>query len=110
MARRHNAGDKSPVAAKQTTREEPGAHPEHVEDDERAEGTTQRRVDGHSDHGGASNGDGGASVAVMDEMTKKQGIKHHGNKAKLELRCAEAKAHRRALATAKRDHRRCCRP
>jgi len=76
----------SSVAVKQTTQEELGAHPEHVEDDERAGGTTERRVDGHSDHGGASNGDGGAPMAVMDEMTKQQGVKHHDIKAKLELR------------------------
>ena len=86
MARRHNPDDRSLVAVKQTTQEEPGAHPEHVEDDERAGGTTQRQVDGHSDHGDASNGDGGAPVAVMDEMTKQQGVKHHNIKAKLALR------------------------
>ena len=42
-------------------------------------------VDVHSDPGGANNDDGGEPVTVMDKMTKPQGIKHHGIKAKLEL-------------------------
>ena len=48
------ADDRRPVMVKQTTQEEPGAHPDHVEGDGRARGTTERRVDGHSDHGGAN--------------------------------------------------------
>ena len=79
------AGDRRPVAVKQTTREEPGAHPEHVEGDGRAEGTTDRRVDGHSDHSGASNGDSGAPVAAVDKRSNQLVIEHHGNKAKLEV-------------------------
>ena len=43
------------------------------------------RVDVHSGDDGASFGDGGAPVTVMDKMTKQHGIKHHGIKAKLEL-------------------------
>ena len=50
-ARRRYAGDRSPVTLKHTTREELGAHPEHVEGDGRAGGTTERWVDGHSEHG-----------------------------------------------------------
>ena len=44
------------------------------------------RFDVHSNHGGASNDDGDVPVAVVDKMIKQQGIKHHGIKAKLELR------------------------
>ena len=99
VAQRHYASNRRPVAVKQTTREEPGAHPEHVEGDGRAGGTTDRRVDGHSDHGGASNGDGGAPVAAVDKRSNQPVIEHHGNKAKLEVHRARAKAHRRALAT-----------
>ena len=84
-ARRHYAGDRRLVAVKQTTREEPGAHPEHVEGDGRAGGTTDRRVDGHSDHGRAIFDDGDAPVAVVDKTVNQPGTKHHGNKAELEV-------------------------
>ena len=109
-ARLRYAGDRRPVAVKQTTQEEPGAHPEHVEGDGQAGGTTERRVDGHCDHGGASNGDGGAPVAVMDKMTKKQGIKNHGIKAELKASLERTRTDRSALATATRTPRWCCRP
>ena len=99
------AGDRRPVAVKQTTREEPGAHPEHVEGDGRAGGTTERRVDGHSDHGGASNDDGDVPMAAVGEMINQPGTKHHGNMAKLELRKAMTKTHSGALATATRTRR-----
>ena len=85
-ARLRYAGDRRPVAVKQTTREEPGAHPEHVEGDGRPGGTTDRRVDGHSDHGGASNDDGDVPVAALVEMINQPVIEHHGIKAKLEPR------------------------
>ena len=55
---------------KQTTQEESGAHPDHVEGDGRAGGTTERRVDGHSDPGGTNNDDCSESVTVMDKLTK----------------------------------------
>ena len=70
---------------KQTTREEPGAHPDHVEGNGRAGGTMERRVDGHGDHagaatvkrggvhsghGGENNNDGGEPMTVMDKLTK----------------------------------------
>ena len=42
-------------------------------------------VDGHSGHGGASNGDGGASVTAVDKRSNQPAIEHHGNKAKLEI-------------------------
>ena len=90
---------------KQTTREEPGAHPKHVEGDGRARGTTERRVDGHSDHGGTSNNDDDVPVAVVGEMINQPGTKHHGNMTKLDLRKAMTKTHRGALATATRTPR-----
>ena len=51
-ARRCYAGDRSPVTLKHIAREEPGAHLKHAEGDGRAGGTTERWVDGHSDHDG----------------------------------------------------------
>ena len=69
VARRRYASDRSPVMLKHTAREEPGAHPEHVEGDGRAGGTTERRVDGHSDHGGANHiGDGVQATAMVKRI------------------------------------------
>jgi len=48
---------------------------------------------------------GGVSVAAVDEMIKQQVTKHHGNKVKLEQHLARTETGRRAMATAKRDHR-----
>ena len=79
------AGDKRLVAVKQTTQEEPGAHPEHVEGDGRAGGTTERRVDGHNEHGGANHFGDGVPVAAVDKRGNQPVIEHHGNKAKLEV-------------------------
>ena len=84
-ARRCYAGDRRPVAVKQIAREEPEAHPEHVEGDGRAGGTTDRRVDGRSDHGGAIDGDGNFLVAAVDKTVNQPVTKHHGNKAELEV-------------------------
>ena len=53
---------------------------------------------------------GGAPATAVDKTIKQRGIKHHGIKAKLELRRARTNTHRRALATATRSRRRCCRP
>ena len=39
----------------------------------------------HSGHGGASNGDDGAPVTVVDKRSNQPVIEHHGNKAKLEV-------------------------
>ena len=77
------AGDVRPVVVKQTIQKEPGAHPEHVEGDGRAGGTTERRVDGHSDHGGARIVGGGVSATVVHKTVTQQGIKHHGIETKL---------------------------
>ena len=83
VARRRYAGETSAVAVKQTSREEPKAHHEHVEGDGRAGGTTDRRVDGRSDHGGAIDGDGDFPVTVVDKRSNQPVIEHHRNKAKL---------------------------
>ena len=69
-ARRRYAGDRRPVTVKQMTREEPGAHPDHVEGDGRAGGTTKRWVDGHSDHGGARIVGGYVPTTVMNKRTQ----------------------------------------
>ena len=50
-------------------------------------------------HSGASNGDGGVPVAVVDKTIKQLVIEHHGIKAKLELLRSRKEAHRGALAT-----------
>ena len=101
-ARLRYASDRRPVAVKQTTREEPGAHPKHVEGVGRASGTTERRVDGHSDHGGANHvGDGVLATAVVKRI-KQLVIEQHGIKAKLVTRRARTKTHRGAPATATR--------
>ena len=54
---------------KQTTREELGAHPDHVEGDGRAGGTTERRFDSHSDHGGMNHvGDSVQATAMVKRI------------------------------------------
>ena len=68
-ARRRYAGDRRPVTVKQTTREEPGAHPDHVEGEGRVGGTKERRVDGHSDHGSANHvGDSVQATAMVKRI------------------------------------------
>ena len=85
-ARRRYAGDRRPVTVKQTTREEPGAHPDHVEGDGRAGGTTERRVDGHSDHGGVNHIGNGVQATAVVKRIKQPVIEQHRIKAKLEPR------------------------
>ena len=46
----------------------------------------EKRVGDQSKHGGASCVDDGVPVAAVDERINQQGIKHHSNMAKLELR------------------------
>ena len=82
-ARRRYAGDRRPITVKQMTREEPGAHPDHVEGDGRAGGTTERRVDGHSDHGRARIVGGGVLTTVVHKTVTQPSKKHHGIVAKL---------------------------
>ena len=80
------AGDRRPVTVKQTTREELGAHPDHVEGDGRVGGTKERRVDDHSEHDGTNHiGDGVQATAVVKRI-KQPVIEQHRIKAKLEPR------------------------
>ena len=69
-AQQRYTGDRRPVMVKQTTWEEPGAHPDHVEGDGRAGGTMERRVDGHSDHGGARIVGSGVPMTMMNKRTQ----------------------------------------
>ena len=78
------------------------AHPDHDRAKSKTGGVTETLVDVHSDPGGTDNDDGGEPVTVMDKMTKQQGIKHHGIKAKLEIPRSRKEAHRGALATTTR--------
>ena len=105
VAQRHYAGDRRPVTVKQTTREELGAHPDHVEGDGRAGGTTERRVDGHSDHGRARIVGGGVLATVVHKTVTQPSTKHHDIVAKLNQDSARSETHHRALAMVKRDHR-----
>ena len=82
-ARRRYAGETKPGTMKQTTREEPGAHPELDGAKSGVGGSTDMLVDGHSDHGGASNDDGDAPVAAVDKRVNQPSINHHDNMAKL---------------------------
>ena len=86
VARLCYASNKRPIAIKQRVQEASVAHPERVGAKSEVGGATVTRVDAHSGHGGTSDDDGGAPATVLDKMTKQQGIKHHGIKAKLELR------------------------
>ena len=86
------AGDVRPVAVKLSAWKGSAAHPKHSGAKSGVGGSTEMLVDGHSDNGGASNGDGGASngdggapVAAVDKRTNQPVIEHHGNKAKLQL-------------------------
>ena len=84
-ARQRYAGDRRLVECKQKARKGSAAHHEHIRAKSETREATVTRVDIDSGHGKANFGDGGAQVTVLDKMTKQQGIKHHGIKAKLEL-------------------------
>jgi len=81
----HYAGKTRLVELKPKAWEGSAAHIDHDRAKSKTGGVTEMLVDVHSDPGGANNDDGGEPVTVMDKMTKQQGIKHHGIKAKLEL-------------------------
>jgi len=78
-ARRRYADETKPGTMKQTTREEPGAHPKHTRAENWTGRATEVRVDVHSGHGGENNDDGGAQATVMDKMSNQLVIEHHGN-------------------------------
>ena len=84
-ARLHYAGDRRPVVVKQTTREEPGAHPELTGAESWTGRAMDERFDVHSSHGGASNDDGDVLAAAVVKRIKQPVIEHHEIKAKLEL-------------------------
>ena len=59
------------------------AHPESDGSKSEVGGTTERRVDSHSDHDGANHVGDGVPVAAVDKRGNQPVIEHHGNKAKL---------------------------
>ena len=76
------ASKTKPKTVKQKAQEEPGAHPDHVEGDGQAGGTTERRVDVHGCHGEAEIVDGGEPVTAVGKTTKQQRIKYHSIETK----------------------------
>jgi len=85
VTRLRYAGDVRPVAVKLSAWKGSVAHPERDGAKSEVGGSTKMLVDGHSGHGGASDGDGGAPVAAVDKRSNQPVIEHHGNKAKLEV-------------------------
>ena len=82
-ARRHYASEMKPKSVKQKAREGSVAHHEHVGAKSETGEATVMRVDVDSDHGRASDDDGGTQATMMDKMSKQPVIEHHGNKAEL---------------------------
>ena len=70
---------------KQTAQEGSASRHKHARVGIKAGEATLKQGGVHSGHGGASNGDGGVPVAVVDKTIKQLVIEHHGIKAKLEL-------------------------
>ena len=81
-ARRRYAGETKPKMVKQKAQEEPGAHPDHVEGDGQAGGTTERRVNVHGGHGEAEIVDGDEPMTAVGKTTKQQRIKYHSIETK----------------------------
>ena len=79
------AGDVRLVIVKLSTWKGSAAHPECDGAKSGVGGSTEMLVDGHSGHGGVSNGDGGAPVTAVDKRSNQQVIEHHGNEAELEV-------------------------
>ena len=73
-ARQRYADDRRPVTVKQMTWEEPGAHPDHVEGDGQAGGTTERWVDIHGGHGEAEIVGEGNPVTVVAKQPSNNGL------------------------------------
>ena len=110
VARQCYVGETKPKTGKQRAWEGPVAHHEHVQARIKAGEATVKRGGVHSDHGGASNGDGGVPVAVVDKTSNQQDIKHHGITEKLKQCFPRSEAHRRVLATTALARRGLCRP
>ena len=81
-AQRHYAGETKLKTVKQKAQEEPGAHPDHVEGDRQARGTTERWVDVHGGHGEAEIVDDGEPATTVGKTTKQQRIKYHSIETK----------------------------
>ena len=81
-ARRRYAGETKPKTVKQKIQEESGAHPDHVEGDGQAGGTTERWVDVHGGHGEAGVVDDGEPATAVGKTTKQQRIKYHSIETK----------------------------
>ena len=81
-ARQRYTGETKPKTVKQKAQEESGAHPDHVEGNGQAGGTTERWVDVHGGHGEAEIvGEGEPATAVI-KTSKQHRIKHHSIETK----------------------------
>ena len=81
-ARRRYTGETKLKTVKQKIQEESGAHPNHVEGDGQAGGTTERWVDVHGGHDEAEIVGEGVPVTAVGKMTKQQWIKYHSIETK----------------------------
>ena len=81
-ARQRYAGKTKPKMVKQKTQEELGAHPDHVEGDGQAGGTTERWVDVHGGHDEAEIVGEGVPATAVGKTTKQQRIKYHSIETK----------------------------
>ena len=79
------AGDVRSVAVKLSTWKGSVAHPECNGAKSEVGGSTEMLVDGHSDHGGARDGDDDFPMTVVDKRSNQPVTEHHKNKAKLEV-------------------------
>ena len=85
VTRLHYASDVRPVAVKLSTWKGSVAHPERDGAKREVVGATEMLVDGHSDHGGASDGDSDFPVTAVDKRSNQLVIEHHKNKVKLQV-------------------------
>ena len=67
VTRLRYVGNVRPVVVKLSAWKGSVAHPERDGAKSEVGGSTEMLVDGHSGHGGASNGDSGAPVAAVDK-------------------------------------------
>ena len=75
VERLHYAGETRPVEIKQSAWEGSAAHPERDGAKSEVGGSTEMLVDGHSGHGGASNGDGQGTKTFT--MTRRIDLWHY---------------------------------